>query len=120
MKRFDRTLPLLLLLSGALAVAQADEPTAAHDGHQPAGDDARMHDHMREMRDLMTRIHATTDASKRHELLEKHRELMQEQMRAMKGMGHMGKGCDGMMDQMLDQMTQHEQADEHAGDKHAH
>jgi len=136
MNRSTRIMTTALLMC-ALVSARAQEPSD-HAAHHPPDSNAssakppsspqntpmmeRMQENMRAMRDLMMRIHSTSDPAERQKLLSQHRELMQSQMQLMKGTAPRGDMCGGMMDggsdhrpmmeQMMEQMMQHEDANE--------
>jgi TolA-binding protein len=125
------------LLMCALVSAQAQEPSD-HAAHHPTDSNAsaakpssspqntpmmgKMQENMRAMRDLMQRIRSTSDLAERQKLLSQHRELMQSQMQLMKSAGPSGDMCRGMMEggadhrpmmeQMMEQMMQHEDANQ--------
>lgn len=90
-----------LLLGTSLVLAQT--PTDEHAGHHPEGTSppaasaqppgkggdatamGRMQSNMKLMQDLMSKIHASKDATERQKLLQQHSKAMQDQMEMMRG-----------------------------------
>ena len=117
--------------------AAAAQPSAPGMGMGPSAM-PRMQDNMKKMQDLMAKIHASNDVAERRQLLEQHSKAMQEQMEMMHGMGRGAGGMQGasptdegmmkkmmmnhqsmqdrmdMMEQMMGQMLQHQDAQQHA------
>ena len=127
-------------LSAPIVSAQDKSPPAKHamsmDMEKQMG---QMQDKMKAMQAQMDTIHKTTDAKERQKLMQEHMEAMQESMKAMHGMGGpmmTGSGQRGgmakgghkdmaggamkhhemmekrmdMMQMMMEQMMQHDQA----------
>lgn len=118
MNRFG-FLAAAIVIAGTLSAGPAQDAPPMQ-GMQGMQGMHGMQENMQSMRDLMTQIRATRDPAERKKLMQKHRELMQSQMHSMKTMGPMKGDCaamNPMMEQMLDQMMQHEDAVESAGDK---
>jgi hypothetical protein len=124
--------PLLLCAPLAYAQAPADDHAAHHPPAAAAPDSAapqqmqRMQANMKGMQDMMAKIQATKDPAERQKLMQEHSKAMHAQMQMMGGMGggQMGmmKGGDmmkehqsmvdrmGMMEMMMGQMLQHQEA----------
>ena len=107
-----RTLTSLLgalALNTSLALAQTPPPGT------PPPAMPHLHDKQTTMQDLMAKIHASKDAAERHELMQEHMKLMQEQMGKMKRGGKMNhESMQNRMDhmeRMMEQMLQHQAAE---------
>jgi hypothetical protein len=106
MNRFTLTIILACLISLPAAQAADENDHATHhpgdDQSQtnPAQDDAttgmqmqEMQDRMKTMRELMSKIHATSDQQERKKLMQEHMTSMREGMKSMRSM----MGSDSMM-----------------------
>ena len=104
-----KTLILLVSLFSVPAVQAADEedhtahhPDAAQGEAAPAADTkapgagmGKMHENMKKMEDLMSKILSTSDPQERKKLMEEHMQSMQDGMKGMKGMSGMKMGMMG-------------------------
>lgn len=127
MKKLLNTLAIAGLLSTPVMAANDHQ----HEQHQQTKGNAagmmmggmdhkqmmKMHEHMKEMIDLMGKIHQETDPEKKEALLEQHMDAMHEGMNMMNekmhgkaGMGDMAtmkmEERMGMMEQRMDMMQQ--------------
>lgn len=119
-----------LLLSTSMVYAQAPAPPAATKPDAPAMMQ-HMQDNMKAMQDMMAKIHASKDPAERQKLMQEHSKAMHAQMDMMGGMrgGQMGmmkgdgmmggdmmqqhqamQGRMAMMEMMMGQMLQHQEA----------
>lgn len=134
-----------LLLCAPLVYAQAPANDKAPQGDAAATTQQmqqmqRMQDNMKNMQEMMAKIHATKDPAERQKLMQEHSTAMHAQMNMMGGMGGMGGGQMGMkgggmmsgdmmkehqamqgrmamMEMMMGQMLQHQEAATSPGSK---
>ena len=66
-----------------------DKPAAGTEDDKPMG---QMRERMKAMQAQMDKIHKTADPKERQKLMQAHMQAMQENMKAMRGMGSMGGG----------------------------
>jgi periplasmic protein CpxP/Spy len=121
--QFQLPLPLvlfLLIFSPPLLAAAGLQSGEMMRGHgMGMMDREQMRDHMREMNEMMARIHRSDDPEERARLMREHMEMMGKGMAGMRGM--MGKGMGmspeqrqqmmeermDMMQEMMEQMMEH-------------
>ena len=124
MHRPRRAISLLVLLSCAfVATASAsDQDAARHPINRPDDDKSspavsRTQDGLKSTQELMAKIRSTADPVEKRKLLAQHLQSMRANLDLMRTMtkGQMSRQGVDMMQAMLDQMAEHQKAEEDSG-----